>query len=161
MGFIGHANPARFGNTFKPSGNVDAVAKDVVVVDDDIADMDAEPEFNSHILRDVGVLRGHRALDLNRATGCIDGAGEFHKHAVTGRLDDAATVGSYSRVNKSFSGRLESGQCAFLVGTHEATISSDICRQHSRQSPFYPVARQRSPQVAITDLSKHVGLFVG
>ena len=149
IGVIGYANAARLGNTLQPGSNVDAVAKDIVVIDDDIADMDTDPEFNPDILRDVGILRGHGALDFDRAAGGIDGAGEFHQHAVTGGLDDAASMRSDGGVDKRFSGRLEPGQGAFLVGTHEAAISGDIRSQYRRQSPFYPVARQECPQVAV------------
>ena len=35
--------PAR--NHFEPCGDVDAVAKDIVVVNDDVADVDADPKF--------------------------------------------------------------------------------------------------------------------
>ena len=160
IGVVRYANAARFGNALQPGGNIDAVAKDIVVVDDDIADMDANPEFNPDILRDVGVLRGHGTLDFDRAAGGIDGTGEFHQHAVTGGLDDAATMGSYGGINKCFSGRLEPGQGAFLVGTHEAAISGDIRRQHRRQSPFYPFAGQEYPQWP-TSLSKHSGHVAG
>ena len=148
IGVIGDANAARLGNSLQPGGNVDAIAKDIVVVDDDVADMDADPEFNPDIWRDVGILRGHGALNFDRAAGGIDGAGEFHQHAIAGGLDDAAAMRGDRGINKGFSGRLEPGQSAFLVRTHEAAISGDIRRQHRRQSPFYPVACQISPRSA-------------
>jgi hypothetical protein len=122
--------------------------------------MDTDPEFDPHVLWDVSVVHCHGTLDFDRAAGSIDGTGEFHKHTVPGGLDDASTMGSYGRVNKSFSGRFEPAQSAFLVGTHEAAISGDISRQHRRQSPFYPVTCQWCPHVNNTGLSKHVALFV-
>ena len=51
MGVIGHANGARFGDAFKAGGNVDAIPEDVVVVDDDVADVDADAKFDPLILR--------------------------------------------------------------------------------------------------------------
>ena len=115
IGVVGYANATRLGNALQPGGNVDPVAKDIVFIDDNVADVDADPKFDPDILRYVSVLRGNGALDFDRAAGGIDGAREFHQHAVTGGLDDAATIGSDCRVNNGFSGRLEPGQRAFLI----------------------------------------------
>ncbi len=76
----------------EPRGDVDAVAENIVVVDDDVADMDADAEFDPLILRHGGVLLGHAALDLDRAARRVDGAGELDQHAVAGGLDDAAAM---------------------------------------------------------------------
>ena len=46
MRVIGDADAAGLRNSFKPRRDVDAVAKDIVVVDDDVADMDADPKFD-------------------------------------------------------------------------------------------------------------------
>src|SRR6266404_464920 len=59
---------------FQPRGNIDAVAVNILVVNDDIADVDADPEddplvhWNSHISPD------HAALNVYRATYRIDHA---------------------------------------------------------------------------------------
>jgi hypothetical protein len=160
IGVVRNANAARLGNAFQPGGDVDAIAKDIVVVYDDIADMDTDPVLNSDLLRDIGILRGHGALDFDRTAGRIDGAGKFHQQAVTGGLDDAAMMGSNSGVNKGFSDRLEPRQSTFLGGTHEAAISGDICSQHRRQSSFYPLACHRCPQCPHHP-SEHSAPFVG
>jgi hypothetical protein len=146
---IGYTYAARLSDTLQPSRNVDAIAKDIVVVDNDIADMNADPVLNSDILRDVRVLRGHGTLDFDRAAGGIDRAAKFYQQAVTSGLDDAASMGSDSRVNNGFSGGLEPSQGAFLVTAHEAAVSSNIRSQHRRQSPLYPLACQWCPQVAV------------
>ena len=36
VGVVGHAHPTRFGDAFKAGGDIDAVAEDVVVDDDDV-----------------------------------------------------------------------------------------------------------------------------
>jgi hypothetical protein len=94
--------------------------------------MDADTEFNPDLLRNVGVLRGHGALNIDRATDGIDGAGKFHEHAVTRRLDDATTVRSYGGVNSCLSGCFEPRQGAFFVGAHQTTIAGHIRSQHRR-----------------------------
>ena len=46
IGVVGDADAARLGNAFERERDVDAVAEDVVVVDDDVADVDADAEFD-------------------------------------------------------------------------------------------------------------------
>ena len=134
-------NVPRLCNALQPGCDVDAVAKDIVVVDDDVTDMDADTEFNSDILRDVGVLRGHGTLDFGRAAGGIDSACELHKQAITGSLDDAPPMGSYGGVNNSFSNRLQPGQGAFpsapMRRLYPATsAASTAASRRSTRSPI-------------------------
>ena len=49
MGVVGDADPARLRDPFQPRGDVDAVAEDIVVVDDDVADMNADAEVEPSI----------------------------------------------------------------------------------------------------------------
>jgi hypothetical protein len=42
----GDTNAAWFGNRLKSSRNVDAIARDVVAVDDDIPEVDPDADFN-------------------------------------------------------------------------------------------------------------------
>src|SRR3977135_3216349 len=64
---VGDADPARLGDSFQPGCDIDAVAKNIVVVDDDIAEMDPDPEFDACVRNHAGVLRSHAALDFHRA----------------------------------------------------------------------------------------------
>ena len=70
--------------------DVDAVAEDVAVLDDDVADVDADTELDAMVRRQRGIAFGHRRLHLGRATQRVDNAGELDQQAVAGRLDDAA-----------------------------------------------------------------------
>jgi hypothetical protein len=47
---IGNADAARLGNPLKPRRNVDAIAKNIIVIDDDVADVDADAKFYPLIL---------------------------------------------------------------------------------------------------------------
>ena len=147
VGVIGQADPARFCNAFKTGSNVDAVAKDIVVIDDDVADVDADAEFDPLILRHRSVLLGHAALDFNGAAYCIDGAGKLDQHAVAGRLDDAASMGGYRGINEGLSDSLQPGQSAFLVEPirrlYPATSAARIAA--SRRSTRSPV--KKAPEI--------------
>ena len=50
IGVVGDTYAARFRNAFEAGSNVDAVPEDVVVIDDDIADVNADPELDPYIL---------------------------------------------------------------------------------------------------------------
>ena len=78
--------------------DVDAVTEYIVVVDDDIADMDAYSKFNSEFLPDIGVLLDHSAGLA--AAHRINSACEFDQHTVASRLDNAAAVVCDSRIYK-------------------------------------------------------------
>jgi hypothetical protein len=41
-----NANSARFGYTLKPRGDVHAIAVNIIIVDDDIAEIYANPKFD-------------------------------------------------------------------------------------------------------------------
>jgi hypothetical protein len=47
-------------------------------------------------------------------------------------------------VNEGFSDRLEPGQRAFLVDSHQTAIPGDIRRQHRCQSSLHPLASQKN-----------------
>ena len=146
IGIVGHANSARFGNAFKASGNVDAISKDVVVIDNDIPDMNADAKFDPLILWDRSTPLGHSALDFNSATNRIHDARELDQQAVAGGLNDPTSMLGNSEVHQFLPDCFEPGQGAFLVGGHKAAIPRDIRRQHCRQSPLCPVARQNAPR---------------
>ena len=45
MGGGTDADPARFGQRFQAGGDIDAIAEDVAVFNDDVAEIDAHAEF--------------------------------------------------------------------------------------------------------------------
>src|SRR5438874_12152893 len=55
------ADAARLGQSFEARGDVDAVAIDVVVVADDVADIYADSELNALVGRHIGIAPGHVA----------------------------------------------------------------------------------------------------
>jgi len=118
------------------SRNIDAVAKDIVFIDDDVAGVYPDAKFDPGVLWYISVLLRHAALDFSGASGGIDCARELNKHSVASGLDDTTAMGGDGGVDKGFSDRLEPGQRAFFVGTHELAVASDIRRRRrSTRSP--------------------------
>jgi hypothetical protein len=75
---IGDADATWHGDSLKARCDVDTVAENIVVIDDNVTDVNADPKFYPEILRDVGILRGHAALDFDCASCGIYGASELH-----------------------------------------------------------------------------------
>ncbi len=87
-----NANSARLGERLQPRRHVHAVAINIVVVADDIADIDSNAELDAAFGRYLGIALDHAALDVNGATHGVDDADKFHQHAVAGCLDDPAPM---------------------------------------------------------------------
>jgi hypothetical protein len=129
---VRNANAAGLCDPFKTRRNVNAVAEDVIVVEDDVADVNANPELNPNTRRHARVLIGYTLLYLHRAPCGIDGAGELDQHAVAGGLYDAASMRCDRGIDKCLPESLELGECAFFVSAHQKAIAGDIRRQYSR-----------------------------
>jgi len=87
-----HRDATGFGQRLKARRDIDAVAHDVVAVDDDIAEIDANPERNAIAGGLVCVSRRHCTLNVDRAAQGGIRAAEFDQHPIAGGLDDAPAV---------------------------------------------------------------------
>ncbi len=154
MGVVGDADAARLGDPLEPRRDIDAVAENIVVVEDDVADMDADAKLDPELGRHVDIPLRHRALHFHRTARRIDGAGELDQHAVAGGLDDAAVMRGDAGIDQGLPEHLQLGQRALLVTAHQPAIAGDVSRQHRRQSPIHALAGQKI--LLNGDLLKHV-----
>ena len=97
---IRDADAAGVRDAFEASRDVDAVAEDVVVVDDDVADMNADAKLDALCFGYIDIAVRHAALNLDGATHRVDRAAEFDQHSVAGGLDDAAPMLGDLRVDQ-------------------------------------------------------------
>src|SRR5215831_16536629 len=79
-----HHDPAGIRQRLEPRGHVDAVAKNVVAIDDDVTDIYTDAEPDATLGRHVGVTLGHATLDVDAAANRIDDADELHQQSVRG-----------------------------------------------------------------------------
>ena len=93
-----HANAAELGQAFKAGGDVDAVAKDVAVLDDDVAHIDANAQFDAILRRQWPIAVRQRRLHRCRAAQGVDNADELDQQTVTPGLDHPALVNRYLRI---------------------------------------------------------------
>jgi hypothetical protein len=62
--------------------------------------MDADPELDALVGRDLGIALDHRSLEFNGAVYRVDDAAEFNHAAVASVLDDAAAMHRDGRVEQ-------------------------------------------------------------
>jgi hypothetical protein len=101
------ADPARLGQGFQPRRDIDAIAEDVVVVDDDVAEIDADAKLDAALARDTVIAQRHLALQFDRAAHRIDDAREFDQEPVAGGLDDAPAMLGDFRISELAVDRFE------------------------------------------------------
>lgn len=112
---IRYANAAGLGDAFQSRRNVDAVAENIAFLDDDVADVNADADFNTLVGGDVGIALRHSTLRLDRTSGGIHGAAEFEQYSIAGALDDAAVVFGDCRLKEFPAVRVEPSERPFLV----------------------------------------------
>jgi hypothetical protein len=101
VGLFGKADRSRFGDTFQPRGDINAVAHQIAVAFlDDVADVDPDTEFDPLFSWHTGVALDHRALDFDGAAHFVDDAAELDDDAVAGARNDPPMVERDGRVNK-------------------------------------------------------------
>ncbi len=128
---------ARVGQTLQPVGDVDAVAVDVVALDDHVAEIDADAELKPAIGRNVGIALGLGALDLDRAAQRIDHAVELDQQPVAHGLDQPAVMGGDLRLEHLVQVGLKARARPFLVGLAEAAIAGDIGDHHGGEPALH------------------------
>ena len=80
--------PPGCGQLLQPRRDIDVVAEDIVLLDDDVADVDADAKQEALLGRRAHCLLKKRFLELQSAAKCLDRAGKLGKEAVACRLDD-------------------------------------------------------------------------
>ncbi len=143
-----NTDPARLGQGFETCRDIDPVAKDIVAVLDDVAEVDPHAEEDSPRLGYARVAFGHPLLHLERAAHRIDDAPELDQKPIARGLDDAAPVLLDLGVAELPANRLQHRQRPFLVRAHQTRIADDIGGQ-DRGKPaalghaVSPIARRR------------------
>ena len=151
------ADTARLGERLEPCGDVDPVAVNVVVLDDDVAEVDADPERDAPVLRHTRVALGQALLHLDRALHRLDHARELDQRAIAHQLDDAAVVLGDLRFDEFLAMRLERCERARLVGRHEPRVADHVRSQNRCQPALHcrllPAGRDQS-QVIVASMDR-------
>src|SRR5215472_7940292 len=123
---IRDADAAGLGDTFEACSDVHTVPEYVAILDDNVADMNTNAEFDLFVLRYRCIALGHASLDFKGAAGSVHGACELNQYAIAGPLDDAAAIICDLRFQKLAPMNIEPQQRAFLVGAHQAAVAGNV-----------------------------------
>jgi hypothetical protein len=136
VNIAGDANAAGLGKALETGRDVDAIPIDVVVLDDNVSDVDPEPEPELLLLRELAISLGDPFLDIDRALDRIDRARELGEYPIAGRLDDTSMVLSKRAFDQCGPKLLETGVRALLVHLHEPAITDHVGGQDRGQPAF-------------------------
>jgi hypothetical protein len=127
-----HADASRLCQRLKTGRYVDTVAKDVFVINNDIANIQANAKLDPPFRGDSDVSLRHLPLNVDSAAYSVDNAGKLNKDAVSRRLDNAPAVFCDLGVDHCASVTLERGQRPFFIKAHQPRITRNIPRKNGR-----------------------------
>ncbi len=154
IGVLGETDRAGLGDALKPRGDIDAVAHQIAVaLLDDVAEMNADPEFDAALGRQAGVALDHAVLHFDRAAHRVDDAAELDEAAVAGALDDAPMMHVDGRIDQIAAQRPEPRQGAILVRSREPAVADDVRDQDRRN---FPGSRHAGPSGVTQSSTKTV-----
>ena len=130
-----NADGAGLGERLEPGGDVDAIAEDVVAVDDHVAEIDADPQLETALGWD-GVVDGARgALHLDGATQRVDDARKIRQQAVACGADDPPAMRRDQRVDGAAQ-LAERSMRAGLILAHQPAETDHIRMQDGGEFPL-------------------------
>jgi hypothetical protein len=138
---LGHRHAAGLGNTFEPGRDIHAIAEQVVIVDNDVAKVDPDPEFDLPVVGDAIVPGAHVPLDFGGTFDRVHDAWELDQHPVAGQLHDAALMPGDCRIDQFVSMTFEAGERADLVRAHQAAVAHHIGSHDRGKAAFHPTPR--------------------
>ncbi len=111
-----------------------------VVLDDDVANVDADAIDDPFLFGDVGVMRADQVLDLDGTQDRLNRRGELDQKAIAHQLDDAPLTFSDLRCDQLFAMGFERGQDARLILPNEAAVADHVGGQYGGEAAFHRYA---------------------
>jgi hypothetical protein len=121
-------------------------AIEVVALDHDVAEIDADAEHEPAVGRQLGVACAELLLDGDRTAHRLDGAGELGQHAVAGGADDPSVMARDEILHRLPIGG-KRAQRPFLVRTHQAGVARHIGAEDRGELASYAGCRHRRPGI--------------
>ena len=128
---VGEEHAARRRLAFQSRRDIHAIAENVVAVDDDVAEIDADTKGNRFVIRTPTVRSAIAFCTEIGALHRIDGAGELDQRAVAHHLHDSPAVRGHGRIEES-----RPKSCGALRACRPRLPPSCGCnRRHPPQAP--------------------------
>ena len=149
--------PPGSARAFEARRDIDAIAKDVAILDDDVADIDADTKLDAVVGEYTVVAPGHLALHLDGAAQRIHHTAKLDQQPVAGGFDEAPLVLGDFRIEEFAAQRLEAFEGAALIGADQPRIPRHIGREDRREPADLghsasPTARRRPDRIQLTML---------
>src|SRR5437763_13497276 len=115
---------------------------DIAILDDDVAQIDANPKYNPLFFGYAGIALCHAALHRHRTGDGLYNACEFDQYAVAGRLNDPALVLADFWLDEFAAMGSKPRESAGFVLAHHAAVAGDIGGENGRKPALYPLPAQ-------------------
>src|SRR5947209_6569231 len=86
------ANPARLSKSFQPGGDINRIAEETVALNNDVADVQSDPEPHLLTGRPIRNPLGYALLHRDSTLHSIHRTGEIGEHAVARRVEDPTAM---------------------------------------------------------------------
>jgi hypothetical protein len=116
---------ARLAEALQPRRNIDAVAENVVALDQHVAEVDADAIDDALGFGRPGVALDHQFLDRDRGFDGGDDGGKLQQQSVARRLDDAPAQARHDRPRR-FAMLSDRKGRARLVLAHQPRVADDV-----------------------------------
>ena len=136
-GRSGQADAAGIGELLQARGDVHAIAIYVALIEDDVADIDADPVAELPVFGNAGILAPQRQLHFDREADRVHNAGELHQRAVARELDDAAVILGSSGIEDIVAVPPKGRQSTLLVHAHQAGVAHHVKGKDRGQPTFH------------------------
>ena len=113
-----HTDATWLGKRLQSRRHVDAIAGDVGAINDDVAEVDTNPELEALYGRPRLIVWPHRPLHINCATERGVRAGELEQHPVARGLDDPAAMLGNLRIDYALTNLSQTSERAGVVPFH-------------------------------------------
>ena len=122
----GDADPAGLGQPPQPRSDIHSVAKDVVFLNDYVAEIDADPKPDALFVWHLELAVDHPALNLHSAANGVYNTRKLRQEAIAGVLHNPAAMLLDLRIDKLPQMRLEAFVRALLIRPHQPRIPRHI-----------------------------------
>ncbi len=120
----------------EPDRDIHAIAVQLVVVDNEVPEVQADAEHDSGIRRLIAIGVEHRLLDLDGGAQGIDRTGEFDHCSIAGKLDQPAPAAPDRGLDPLGTMRLQAKMRPAFIRAHQARVAHDVYHHDRRQSPY-------------------------
>jgi hypothetical protein len=135
---------AGLADAFEPRCDVDAVAENVVALDQHVAEIDADAVDDALIIGGPGVALDHQLLDRNRAFDGGDDGGKLQQEAIADDPDDAPAVTRHDRPRR-LAMLANAKRRPRLILAHQARVADDIDGEDRGEAARAVIARASPP----------------